>query len=81
MWAPDAAKIDAELLAYRGGWFAQQAQRTSDTLGMHTTVLSIEVFWQSAGIMLLGMALYHSIWSVGMELAGTDLLADPRTIA
>ena len=59
MWAPDAAKIDAELLAYRSGWFAQQAQRTSDTLGMHTTVLPIEVFWQSAGIMLLGMALYR----------------------
>ena len=58
-WAPDAAKIDAELLAYRSGWFAQQAQRTSDTLGMHTTVLPIEVFWQSAGIMLLGMALYR----------------------
>ena len=58
-WAPDATKIDAELLAYRSGWFAQQAQRTSDTLGMHTTVLPIEVFWQSAGIMLLGMALYR----------------------
>ena len=58
-WAPDAAKIDAELLAYRSGWFTLQAQRTSDTLGMHTTVLPIEVFWQSAGIMLLGMALYR----------------------
>ncbi len=59
VWAPDAAKIDAELLAYRGGWFAQQARRTSDTLGIHTTVLPIEVFWQSAGIMLMGMALYR----------------------
>ena len=59
MWAPDAAKIDAELLAYRSGWFTQQAQRTSDTLGMHTTVLPIEMFWQSAGIMLMGMALYR----------------------
>ena len=58
-WAPDAVKIDAELLAYRSGWFTLQAQRTSDTLGMHTTVLPIEVFWQSAGIMLLGMALYR----------------------
>ena len=59
MWAPDAAKIDAELLAYRSGWFTLQAQRTSDTLGMHTTVLPMEVFWQSAGIMLMGMALYR----------------------
>lgn len=58
-WAPDTAKINAELLAYRSGWFTLQAQRTSDTLGMHTTVLPIEVFWQSAGIMLLGMALYR----------------------
>ncbi len=58
-WAPDAVKIDAELLAYCSGWFTLQAQRTSDTLGMHTTVLPIEVFWQSAGIMLLGMALYR----------------------
>ena len=59
MWAPNAAKIDAELLAYRSGWFTLQAQRTSDTLGMHTTVLPMEVFWQSAGIMLMGMALYR----------------------
>ena len=58
-WAPDAAKIEAELLAYRGGWFAQQAQRVSDTLVMHTMALPTELLWQSAGIMLMGMALYR----------------------
>ena len=59
VWAPDAAKIDAELLAYRSGWFAQQARRSADTLEMHTTVLPIKVLWQSAGIMLMGMACYR----------------------
>ena len=58
-WAPDATKIEAELLAYRGGWFAQQAQRVSDTLVMHTMALPTELLWQSAGIMLMGMALYR----------------------
>ena len=55
-WTPDAAKIDAELLAYRGGWLAQQARRVDDTLGMHTIALPTELLWQSAGIMLMGMA-------------------------
>ena len=58
-WAPDVAKIEAELVAYRGGWFAQQAQRVSDTLVMHTMALPTELLWQSAGIMLMGMALYR----------------------
>lgn len=58
-WAPDATKIEAELLAYRGGWFVQQAQRISDTLVMHTMALPTELLWQSAGIMLMGMALYR----------------------
>ena len=40
-WAPDAAKIDAELLAYRGEWFTQQARRSTDTLVMHTMALPI----------------------------------------
>ncbi len=62
LWAPDAAQIDAELLAYRGGWFAQQAQRSTDALEMHTTALPIRLFWQSAGIMLMGMALYR--WQI-----------------
>lgn len=61
-WAPDAAKIDAELLAYRGGWFTQQAQRSTDTLAMHTLALPIRLLWQSAGLMLLGMALYR--WQI-----------------
>ena len=58
-WSPDAAQIDAELLAYGGGWFAQQARRSADTLVMHTTALPIRLLWQSAGIMLMGMALYR----------------------
>ena len=58
-WTPDAAKIDAELLAYRGGWLAQQARRVDDTLAMHTMALPTDLLWQSAGIMLMGMALYR----------------------
>ena len=70
VWAPDAAEIDAELLAYRGGWFTQQAQRSTDTLGMHTIGLPIGLFWLSAGIMLMGMAFYR--WHV-LSAARSDL--------
>ena len=69
-WAPDAAKIDAELLAYRGGWFTQQAQRSTDTLAMHTMALPIRLLWQSAGLMLLGMALYR--WQI-LSAARSDV--------
>ena len=70
VWAPDAAKIDAELLAYRGGWFTQQTQRSTDTLAMHTIGLPIGLFWLSAGIMLMGMAFYrwHILSAVRSDL-------------
>ena len=62
MWMPDAAKIDAELLAYRSGWLTQQAHRVPATLAMHTEILPIETLWRSAGIMLMGMGFYR--WRV-----------------
>ena len=62
VWMPGQAEIDAQLLVYRGGWLAQQAHRIPATLWMHTEVLPAETFWQSCGMMLIGMALYR--WRV-----------------
>ena len=62
MWMPSQAEIDAELLAYRGGWLVQQAYRVPATLAMHFVVLPSEIFWQSCGLMLMGMALYR--WQI-----------------
>ncbi len=61
-WAPNAAEIEAQLRAYRGGWLAQQGQRVPDTVAMHTVVIPANLFWRVAGVMLLGMALYR--WKV-----------------
>ena len=61
-WAPTAAEIEAQLLAYRGDWIAQQGQRVPDTLIMHTTVIPALLFWRAAGVMLIGMAFYR--WRV-----------------
>ena len=75
-WTPDAAKIDAELLAYRGGWLAQQTRRVDDTLAMHTTALPTDLLWQSAGIMLIGMALYR--WHILSAAAKRSILSPTR---
>lgn len=59
LWAPNAAQIDAELLAYRSEWSAQQTRRIADTQQMQTAALPMQFIWQIAGIMLMGMALYR----------------------
>ena len=61
-WAPAAAELEAQLLAYRGAWLAQQGQRVPDALMMHTTVIPALLFWRATGVMLIGMALYR--WKV-----------------
>ena len=68
-WAPSAAEIELQLLAYRGAWLAQQGQRVSDTVMMHTTVIPALLFWRAAGVMLTGMALYR--WKI-LDAARSD---------
>ena len=69
VWAPPAAELESQLLAYRGGWLAQQGQRVPDTLMMHTTVIPTLLFERAAGVMLIGMALYR--WKI-LDAARSD---------
>ena len=68
-WAPTIEEMELQLLAYRGTWLAQQSQRVSDTVMMHTTVIPSLLFWRAAGVMLIGMALYR--WKV-LDAARSD---------
>ena len=57
-WAPDAAYLDAEIAAYRGGWSEQQPHRAEQALGVHLGMLPFFALWFCGGLMLIGMALY-----------------------
>ncbi len=69
-WAPNAAQIAEETRIYRGGWLEQQAGRVPHAAEFHTVVYLVWGFWRSAGLMLIGMALFRwgllsSRWSAG----------------
>ncbi|MXZ60309.1 MAG: DUF418 domain-containing protein [Acidobacteria bacterium] len=57
-WAPNAAYLDAEIAAYRGGWSEQQPRRAEQALGVHLGMLPFFALWFCGGLMLIGMALY-----------------------
>jgi len=58
-WSPAPAVLEAEVAAYRGGWWAQMQHRVPTAFEMHTFVLLIGTFWRAAGMMLIGMGLYR----------------------
>ncbi|MEM9531919.1 MAG: DUF418 domain-containing protein [Pseudomonadota bacterium] len=58
-WAPGAAEIARETAAYQGDWLDQQADRVPHAAEFHTVVFMVWGFWRSAGLMLIGMALYR----------------------
>jgi len=57
MWRPDAARIAAEMNAYRGGWLDQMQHRVPFFFETQA-IFFLLFFWRPAGAMLLGMALY-----------------------
>lgn len=59
-WAPEAAALDAEIVAYRGGWNDQQPWRAEQALEVQLFMLPFALVWSCGGAMLLGMALYRS---------------------
>ncbi len=61
-WKPDAATLDEELATYRGGWLEQLPDRVEKALFFETVLLLTYFLWRSAGMMLVGMALYR--WGV-----------------
>lgn len=58
----DAAEIDEEIAAYRGGWTEQIQYRAPTVFTLQTVGFVFEGFWIYGGLMLIGMALYK--WGV-----------------
>ena len=61
-WEPTPETVSAELEAYRGSWQQQNSKRFPTSLEFQTIVFFTYGFWRSAGLMLIGMALYK--WGV-----------------
>jgi uncharacterized protein len=57
-WAPSEQQVAEETAAYRGNWLEQCRHRVPMVIFMQTFVFPTEVFWDSAGLMLFGMALF-----------------------
>jgi uncharacterized protein len=57
-WTPRPEVINLEIVQYRGGWLEQMAQRVPAALETQTAAFVVRLFWQMAGLMLLGMALF-----------------------
>ncbi len=56
-WQPTQAMIDDTLVAYRGSWLDQAPVRSTTALGFETFIVLL-LGWRTAGLMLVGMALY-----------------------
>ncbi|MCF2165862.1 DUF418 domain-containing protein [Halobacterium salinarum] len=59
-WQPADGALQAQIEAYRGGWSAQLAHRVDSALGRQTTGYIANTGWRTAGLMLYGMALFHT---------------------
>jgi uncharacterized protein len=57
-WTPRPDVIALEIAQYRGGWMEQMAHRVPAAWESHTWSFAMRVFWQTTGLMLLGMALF-----------------------
>ena len=61
-WRPGAETVAEQLAAYRGSWADQMTQRVPSMTTSLTMSFGVFLAWRSAGMMLLGMALYK--WGV-----------------
>jgi len=68
---PDAEYIAWEINAYRGGWQEQMAHRVPVAISFQTTIFLLMTFWRTAGLMLLGMALFK--WGIFTAGQGTEI--------
>jgi uncharacterized protein len=50
--------VDREIAAYRGGWPGQMAYRAPEAFQIETSQLVLRGFWQTSGLMLVGMGLF-----------------------
>ena len=59
-WTPRPAAIALEIAQYRGGWSEQMAHRVPAALETETSYFVTHLFWQAAGLMLIGMSLFKA---------------------
>lgn len=57
-WAPSPEAISREVAFYRGGWLDQMAHRAPTAFQVETSQLILRGFWQTSGLMLIGMGLF-----------------------
>jgi uncharacterized protein len=57
-WTPRPEVIALEIAQYRGGWMEQMVHRVPAAWESQTWSFATRVFWQTAGLMLFGMALF-----------------------
>jgi len=58
-WQPPPEAVDAELAAYRDGWFQEFQKRWPTALGLQTVGFLLIILWRAGGLMLVGMALFR----------------------
>jgi len=58
-WVPPPAAIEAQNVAYRGGWTAQQRYRGPSSFYIQTDHFLADTMWRAGGLMLVGMALFR----------------------
>jgi uncharacterized protein len=57
-YTPRRVNIAAEITQYQGGWADQMRYRVPAAREIHTWDFVTRIFWQMAGLMLIGMALF-----------------------
>jgi uncharacterized protein len=59
-WTPRPERIALEIAQYRGGWAEQMAHRVPAAFEAQTSYFATHLFWQAAGLMLIGMAFFKA---------------------
>jgi uncharacterized protein len=59
-WTPRPETIALEIAQYRGGWTEQMAHRVPAALETETSYFATHLFWQAAGLMLMGMGFFKA---------------------
>jgi uncharacterized protein len=59
-WTPRPETIALEISQYRSGWAEQMAHRVPAALDTETSYFVTHLFWQAAGLMLIGMGFFKA---------------------
>jgi len=59
-WTPRPETIGLEIAHYRGRWLEQMAHRVPAALETETSYFVTHLFWQTAGLMLIGMGFFKA---------------------